>query len=473
MVLAFLCQGCIPATLCPECAFAINNELAGLPAKMYLKEYPMKRSRWIPIAALVLFALLLGGCINIQQEYWLYEDGSAKVGMDIGMSQALLSMGATSGSDTTTSPFDDLKQQFNDTNPNFKNVQTREYADKDLQHFAVTFEVANFEDFLKTEAAQSSQDSEFNITLTHTPDDNILFKQVTQLDTGGQTSGMDLGSMDTVFKDMYWTVIVHVPRVVSTNGERVDNNTVQWKIPMADIFAGKAPGELTLVYTPRGAIGGAGSRSLVVGLIVGIVLLAVAGGAAYYFLVFRKRQAPAPAAGGFPSQWSVQPPQPGAPPQWNAQPQQPGAPPQWNVQPPQPGVPAQWNAQPPQWGAQPQPGAPAQWNAQPPGPEVPPQWGAQPQPGSAPQWDGQAQPGTPGTTPPTPPQQPPPQQPPAHYDQAPPQQPDYPAYPQYTQGPQYPPGPVQGSDYYPTYPPQQPPAAPPPMEPPPDQPDQR
>ncbi len=64
----------------------------------------MNCRRWIPIAALVLFALLLGGCINIQQEYWLYEDGSAKVGMDIGMSQALLSMGATSGSDSQQQP---------------------------------------------------------------------------------------------------------------------------------------------------------------------------------------------------------------------------------------------------------------------------------------------------------------------------------------------------------------------------------
>ncbi len=69
----------------------------------------MKRPRWIHIAALVLFALLLGGCINIQQEYWLYENGSAKVSMDIGMSQALLSMGAASGSDTTTNPFETLK----------------------------------------------------------------------------------------------------------------------------------------------------------------------------------------------------------------------------------------------------------------------------------------------------------------------------------------------------------------------------
>ena len=111
----------------------------------------MKLRRWFPVAALILFALLLGGCINIQQEYWLYEDGSAKVGMDIGMSQALLSMGATGDSGTSSSPFEDLKNESNDSNPNIKNVQVREYTDNDLQHFEVTFEVDDFEQFLAEE----------------------------------------------------------------------------------------------------------------------------------------------------------------------------------------------------------------------------------------------------------------------------------------------------------------------------------
>ena len=415
----------------------------------------MNRRRWIPIAALVLFALLLGGCINIQQEYWLYEDGSAKVGMDIGMSQALLSMGATSGSDSSTSPFDDLKSEFNNSNPNIKNVQVREYSDNDLQHFAVTFEVDDFEKFLAEEA---SQGSEFNITLTRTPDDSILFKQITQLDTGMGTNDMDMESMGPAFEDMYWSVLVHVPRVISTNGEQLDNNTVQWKIPMADIFAGKAPGELTMVYRPKGAIGGGGilggagtsGSNWVVWLIAGIVLLVVAAGAVYYFLVWRKRPAAvATTYGGYPPPGNFPPPG-NYPPTGNYPP--PGGPP------PQAGYPSQW-------GVQPQPGTAPQWDAQP-QPGVPPQAGPQP-----PQW-GAPQPGTSEAFPQQPPQQQPPQQPPAQYNQAPPQSPDYPAYPQYDQSPQYPSGPVQGSDYYPPYPPQKPPAAPPPVEPPPDQADQ-
>lgn len=385
----------------------------------------MKLPRWIPITALVLFALLLGGCINIQQEYWLYEDGTAKVRMDIGMSQALLSMGATSGSDSTTNPFEDLKSEFNDTNPNIKNVQVREYADDDLQHFEVIFEVPDFEKFLKE---QASQGSEFNITLTRTPDDSILFKQITQLDTGGEASGLDVDSMGPVFKDMFWSVTVHVPQVVSTNGERLDNSTVQWKIPMADIFSGKAPGELTMVYKPKGAIGGGGifgagggAASWLIYLVVGIVVLLVAGGAAYYFLVLRKRPTAESVYGSYP------PPPPG-------QPQQ-GDPSQWGAPPPQQNVPPQWSAPPPQAG------------------NLPPQWNAQPQPG-------------------TPEAYPPQQQPPVQDSQTPPPPPDYPAYPQYTPPPQYPPGSAQGNDNYPQYPPQQPPAASPPVEPPPDQPKQ-
>jgi len=390
----------------------------------------MKRPRWIHIAALVLFALLLGGCINIQQEYWLYENGSAKVSMDIGMSQALLSMGAASGSDTTTNPFETLKTEFNASNPNIKNVQVREYTDKDLQHFAVTFEVPDFEKFL---ANETSQDSEFNITLTHSPDNSVLFKQVTQLNTGSETTGLDMGSMGEVFKDMYWTVTVHVPQVMSTNGQKMDSSTVQWKIPMADIFTGKAPSELTMVYQPKGSIGGGifggtGSSNILIWVIGGIVLLVIAGGAAYYFLVYRKRPAAVPAA------YSAAPPMGGVPQQWNAQPPQPDFPQQWNAPQPQAGLPPQWG--PPSS----QPDVPPQWNAPPQQPLQPPDVQYVPPPPASP-------------PPPAEPSQPP----------------DYSAYSQYTQAPQVPPGPTQASDYYPSYPPQPPPASPPPVEPPPDQ----
>ena len=440
----------------------------------------MKRPRWIPIAALVLFALLLGGCINIQQEYWLYEDGSAKVGMDIGMSQALISMGASSGSDANSNPFEDLKSEFNDNNPNIKNVQVREYSDDDLQHFAVTFEVDDFEKFLATEA---SQGSEFNITLTRTPDDSILFKQITQLDTGMGASDMDMESMGPVFKDMYWSVLVHVPRVISTNGEQLDNNTVQWKIPMADIFAGKAPGELTMVYRPKGTIGGGGilggagssGSNWGVWLIAGIVLLVVAAGAAYYFLVWRKRPAAvATTYGGYPPLGDYPPP--GNSPPTRQLPARRRAAPSGRLSAPV-GCPTPTRCCPAVGRPTPTRRCPAVGRPTPtrycPAVGCPTTaWRSSPGRALASPVGSTPTRNLRGISPTASKQQQPPQQPPAQYNQAPPQSPDYPAYPQYDQSPQYPPGPVQGSDYYPPYPPQKPPTAPPPAEPPPDQADQ-
>jgi hypothetical protein len=253
----------------------------------------MKAMRWKVLIGMVVFALLLSGCINIQQEYWLNGDGSAKISMDVGMSDALLSMGGASGGSSQSSPFDDLKKEFSTSNTHIKNVQVNEYKKDAMQHFAVTFEVANFEDFLKT---QSAQNGEFDISLSHQTDGSIVFKQLTNLNKEGQTTGLDAASVSSMFKDMYWTVIVHAPQVISTNGSKMDNGTVQWKIPMADVFAGKAPSQLTLTYKTTGG-GGGGSAWL--WLIVGLVVV-LAGGAVYYFLVMRKRPPLAP-AGIYPS----------------------------------------------------------------------------------------------------------------------------------------------------------------------------
>ncbi len=245
----------------------------------------MKRNRWVLICALVIGMLLLGGCINIQQEYWLKADGSATVNMDIGMSEALLAMGSTSGA-ATTSPFDDLKKQFSASNPKIRNVQIKEYTRDDLTHFSVTFDTPDFQDFLKSQ--NTSSNSEFNINLTRTASGNLIFKQVTELDTGGASvsNGFDSKTMAPMFKDMFWTVIVHVPQVVSSNGIRMDDSTVQWKIPMADVFAGKAPAQLTLEYSPTG-----GPASPLIWILIILFLLILGAGAAYYFLIYRKHPA--------------------------------------------------------------------------------------------------------------------------------------------------------------------------------------
>ena len=438
----------------------------------------MKPARWKLMTALALLALLLSGCINITQEYWVNGDGSAKVSLDVGLSQALMAMGSaaatsTSGNDNGTSappsnPLDDLRKTYSGSNPHIKNVQVREYKDSTLQHFAVTFDVNDFEDFLKN---QDTSDTQFDITLTHQADGTILFTQLTDLNTGNQsqTQGLDPSSMQSVFKDMYWTVTVHVPQVVSTNGTKLDNGTVQWKIPMADVFSGKAPAQLTVVYKPTGGgvlggIFGGGSSSnnnggssnsssnsgstssnsssgsagntttsasssvsgggSILGLLLLVLVLILVVGAAFYFLVLRRRPARQGAFPGYPPQ------QPGGFPPTGGY--SSGMGPQAGYPPQQPGgyPPQQAGGYPPQQGFPQQPGYPPQQ----PG-SYPPQQGYPPQqPGGVPPQQGYPR-QSPGSVPPNP------QYPPAQYPPA-----------------QYPPVPPAGNpNSYPPQPPQQPP----------------
>lgn len=258
----------------------------------------MKHPRWPLFFTLALLGLLLGGCINIQQEYWLKADGSAQVSVDLGMSNALLSLGGNGASAQPANPFQDLKKEFN-SSPLVKNLKVREYSDKDLQHIALSFEVDNFEKYLQN---QPQGQGELAITLTRQPNGSVVFKQLTRLNAGDQPSGLDPKAMEPLFKDLYWTVTVHVPQVVSTNGTRLDDRTVQWKIPMADVFSGKAAGSLTLEYQPTGGSGNGPAGSLLgIGIAV-LLVLALGGGAAYYFLVWRKRPTAVPAGAnpGYP-----------------------------------------------------------------------------------------------------------------------------------------------------------------------------
>lgn len=356
------------------------------------KEQDMKAKRWVVIMVILSMALLLSGCINIAQEYWLNADGSAKISIDMGVSESLLSM---SGG-TSSSPLDQMKADLDSkTNPLIKNVQGREYTEKDMRHYAVTFEVTKFDEFVAQQ--KKSGDETFDITLEKKSNGNIVFKQTLKMDSSNTgMTGTDAKQLESAFKDMYWSVVVHVPEVVSTDGTKKDGGTVEWKIPMAEIFSGKTNRVLTVEYNPAGNAGVGGSTALIIVLVV-LALLIVAA-ALVYFLVLRKR-APAPAYS------APTPAQPVYPAQ-GAYPQQPQAPqyPQY-----------------PQYPQQPQPPQPPQSPPQGQYPQYP-QYPQQPQAPQYPQY----------------PQQQPPQ--PPQY----PQQGQYPQYPQYPQQPpQQPPQPPQ------------------------------
>ncbi len=333
----------------------------------------MKSKRWIVMIILFSMALLLSGCINIAQEYWINADGTAKVSLDMGVSESLLSMGGSGGS--SGNPLDELKTEFDEkTNPLIKNVQSKEYTDKDMRHYAVTFDVTKFDEFIAQQSKEASDT--FNITLEKKSNGNVVFKQILKMDNSS-TTGVDPKQLESMFKDMYWSVVVHVPAIVSTDGTKKDNTTVEWKIPMSEVAAGKIDRVLTVEYNPSG--GGAGGLSaLIIILVVAAVLIIAA--LLVYFLVLKKRKpAAAAAAYGFPPQGGApqypqgQYPQQPQYPQYPQQPQQPQYP-QYPQQPQQPQYPqGQYPQQPqyPQYPQQPQQPQYPQYPQQPQYPQYP------------------------------------------------------------------------------------------------------
>jgi hypothetical protein len=389
----------------------------------------MKSARYIKVALVLFLLFLLSGCINMKQEMWFNPDGSGKISIDIGMAESFLSMMGSGG--TTSTPLDDFKKTYDASkDPNIKNVTPKEYTDKDMRHYSVSFDVTDMKKYI--ESGSGSTDGSMDIKLATLANGNVTYTQklaMSGASTGDLSStGMDAKQLESAFKDMYWTVIIHTPQVVNwdknKNGKQPDGGTVQWDIPMSQVFTSTDALSLSLEYNPKGSVGPFSGGSSTVVIIVVIVVLALLVAAGLYFFVFRRR-APAGAAVGQPGQYpqGQYPPQPGQYPQGQypqgQYPPQPGQypqgqyPPQQGQYPQQPGQrpPAQY---PPQPGQYPPPQYPQQ-----PGQYPPPQYPQQPGQYPPPQYPQQ-----PGQYPP--PQYPPAQQPPAQY---PPQPGQYPPVP--------------------------------------------
>lgn len=283
----------------------------------------MKRSRFILIALAMMVVLALSGCINFKEELWLNADGSGKFSIDIGMSQSLIDMAKGSGTD----PFADFKKEFENKDPLVKNVSSKEYSDKvggqDMKHYVVTMEVTDMVKYMEQQS--KSSDGTLKISLKKLENGNYSFTQTLNMGGSGDiTGGVDPKSLQTFLKDMFWTVVVHVPSVVSADKTaKVSGATVEWAIPIGDVMAATKPIELKLEYSPKG---GGDFPTWIIFVIVGVVVVAliVVG----VLLILRRRK-PAPAvdysAYGYPPYIDPNaPPQPPAEGQPPYPPQAPG-----------------------------------------------------------------------------------------------------------------------------------------------------
>lgn len=206
----------------------------------------MKRYLYL-ILMLSMTTLLLAGCFSIDQEMWINADESGKMKMDMGMSEALLSM---AGDQASTNPVQDMEKELS-PNPNIKNIKADEYSKDGMKHFVIQFDIVNFNKFIDEESKKSTN-TDMAMTIKKLDNGNYLFVQ--KLNMGDAAGGADMSALGGVGGDMdnlFWTITMHVPSVVNTNGEKKGSDTVVWKIPVKDLLSGKAPAELSLEYAMK------------------------------------------------------------------------------------------------------------------------------------------------------------------------------------------------------------------------------
>ncbi len=224
--------------------------------------------------------LLLTGCFQVTEEYWVNTDGSGKMHFELGVSEALLSMGDSNpidGSQLFT------EEGLDAQNPYLKNVKTSENSNNGMHYYVIDADITDFSKVFESATAESG----FQIQVEKLANGNYQFKRTMDLATmnAGQDASLGLGDdadmtnmVAAMFSDKYWIVRLHVDNVVNTNGTLdKENKLVEWKVPFSQVIGGKDTIEMTaeismgspvLLYVAVGV-----GILLLIAVVVGVLLV--------------------------------------------------------------------------------------------------------------------------------------------------------------------------------------------------------
>ncbi len=239
----------------------------------------MKLNKALLFLVLGAMLLLLSGCFQVTEEYWVNADGSGKMHFELGVSEALLAMGENSsvdGSQLFT------EQGLDAQNPYLKNVKTSESSDNGMRTYIIDADVTDFSKVFET----GSEPSGFQVQVEKLDNGNYLFKRTMDLATlnAGQDASLNAEGTDmtglvaAMFSDKYWVIRLHVNNVVNTNGTLdKEKQLVEWKIPLSQVISGKDTIEMTAEVSMGSPILqyvliGVGVL-LLIGVVVGVLLV--------------------------------------------------------------------------------------------------------------------------------------------------------------------------------------------------------
>lgn len=241
------------------------------------------------VAASLLVAILLSGCVELKLESEFKDDGSAIHSVETTIERDSFDQLAAMGGEEADmfSELDATQDEAEAAGFTFEKIDndeklgsriSKEYDDgHDVE--------AAFNEIFEVNADEGGDVSTGGITGTYesdgdehrldlTVDSGILFPD------GGEAAGAQFGDMSEMVTITYTATMPG--KIKETNGEKVDDNTVRWELPLT--------GSTEITAVSEGSGGGGGSNIVLFAL---IGLLLIGGAVAAYLFTQRRRPAPA------------------------------------------------------------------------------------------------------------------------------------------------------------------------------------
>jgi len=252
----------------------------------------MKHKSLYTVLTLVLFAMLLAGCVDIREEIWVNADNTGQVKLQVGVSEALITAASALDSTvgTTLDPRATADKDFA-ANQFVQNYTYQDSTDGTTHFYTTSFDVTDLKAFLGT-----TQNDLLKIQLSELANGNLGYSQTLAYNTGLEefTSSSEVltrayeAIKASAMKKTTWQVTLHLPNVVTTNGTlSEETKAIVWSYPMSTVASANPPIQLTAEYKkpliPTSiskaawfpwALGGAGV--VLVGIIATIVITALA-----------------------------------------------------------------------------------------------------------------------------------------------------------------------------------------------------
>lgn len=194
---------------------------------------------------LFLLLVLCTSCIEVEQEIWIYRNGSGRIRVAFGTSKTLHNlMNRKSKEDQIKTHKEHIS--LLKKNPNVSKAEITEYEKGDLWFYNVDVTVKDLRDAKQLrkdlETIFSSKGKrpgrETTITVEKLNNGNYLFLYA--FSSKKEEATLYAKKVNKLFAGKNFTFRLHAPHIVSSNGYRnKKENMVEWKFPMVDMLEQK------------------------------------------------------------------------------------------------------------------------------------------------------------------------------------------------------------------------------------------